>query len=113
MHEMSIAEGIRGIVDEAACAHQVHRISKITLEIGCFAGVEPAALLFAFDVVMRGSAAEGAICEIIALPARASCYDCGERVEITERLALCPLCGGGKLLADGGDEMRIKEMEVA
>lgn len=112
MHEMSIAEGIRSVVEDAARAHGFAHIARLRLEIGRFAGVEKRALEFAFDVVMRGSAAEGAVLEIIDLPGRALCYDCGETVEIAERLAPCPLCGGGRLLPQGGDEMRIKDMEV-
>ena len=33
-------------------------------------------------------------------------------IEIDDRLAPCPLCGGGRLLPEGGDEMRIRDMEV-
>ncbi|WP_339109210.1 hydrogenase maturation nickel metallochaperone HypA [Thioclava sp. GXIMD4216] len=113
MHEMSIAEGIRSVVEDAARANGVTQITKLRLEIGRFAGVEKHALEFAFDVVMRGSPAEGAVLEIIDLPGRAMCYDCMEEVEIMDRLDPCPRCGGGKLMPQGGDEMRIKDMEVA
>ena len=74
--------------------------------------VEKSALAFAFDVAMRGSPAEGARLEIIDLPGRALCHDCGETVEIGLRLAPCPRCGGGRLMPQGGDEMRIRDMEV-
>ena len=50
---------------------------------------------------------------MIDLPGRALCYDCMTTVDIAERLDPCPLCGGGKLIPNGGDEMRIKDMEVA
>jgi hydrogenase nickel incorporation protein HypA/HybF len=33
-------------------------------------------------------------------------------VAISARGAPCPRCGGVKLLVQGGDEMRLKEMEV-
>jgi hydrogenase nickel incorporation protein HypA/HybF len=33
-------------------------------------------------------------------------------VEIAARGAPCPRCDGAKLLVQGGDEMRLKEMEV-
>jgi hydrogenase nickel incorporation protein HypA/HybF len=49
---------------------------------------------------------------MIDLPGQALCYDCAQTVEIEDRLALCPLCGSGKLMPQGGDEMRIKDMEV-
>lgn len=112
MHEMSLCEGIRRIVDQAASAPDIARVTRVRLEIGRFAGVEKAALSFAWDVVMRGSKAEGAELLMIDLPGQAMCFDCMHRVEIMDRLDPCPDCGGGRLLPEGGDEMRIRDMEV-
>ncbi|NBZ88264.1 hydrogenase maturation nickel metallochaperone HypA [Stagnihabitans tardus] len=112
MHEMSLVEGIRSIVIDQAAAHGFTRVTRLRLEVGRFAGVEKPALSFAWDVAMRGSPAEEAELEIIDLPGQALCFDCGTTVEIADRLDPCPLCGGGKLLPQGGDEMRIKDMEV-
>lgn len=112
MHEMSLVEGIRTLIQDQARAHAFARVTVLRLEIGRFAGVEKPALEFAFDVVMRGSPAEGARLELIDLPGRAMCYDCMKAVEIVGRFDPCPLCGGGKLIPNGGDEMRIKNMEV-
>jgi len=88
------------------------RVKTVRLEIGRFSGVEKPALEFAFDVVMRGGAAEGARLEMIDVAGKAMCYDCLKDVEIEDRLAPCPECGGGRLMPVGGDEMRIKELEV-
>ncbi|GLK63790.1 MULTISPECIES: hydrogenase maturation nickel metallochaperone HypA [Paracoccus] len=112
MHEMSLCEGIRGIIEDQARRHGFSRVTRMRLEIGRFAGVEKAALSFAFDVVMRGSPAEGAALEMIDLPGRAMCFDCAEQVELDDRLSPCPLCGGGRLMPETGDEMRIRDMEV-
>jgi hydrogenase nickel incorporation protein HypA/HybF len=112
MHEVSICEGIRGVIEDQARAHGFSAVRRITLEIGAFAGVEKTALEFGFDAVMRGSIAEGARLEIVDLPGRAWCHDCAKMVEIAERLDPCPMCGGGQLLPEGGDEMRIRNMEV-
>lgn len=112
MHEMSLAEGIRSIVLDQARDHGFSRVTVLRLEIGRFASVEKPALEFAFDVVMRGSPAEGARLEMLDLPGQAMCYDCMKPVEIDHRLDPCPLCGGGRLIPQGGDEMRIKDMEV-
>jgi hydrogenase nickel incorporation protein HypA/HybF len=113
MHEMSLAEGIRSIVEDQARRHGFDRVRVVRLEIGRFAGVEKPALEFAFDVVMRGSPAEGARLEMIDLPGRALCYDCMTTVEIAARLDPCPICGGGKLIPNGGDDLRIRDLEVA
>ncbi len=113
MHEMSICEGIRSVIEEQAGIHGVEKIARVRVELGRFAGVEKEALHFAFEVVMRGSVAEGAELVTIDLPGPALCYDCMKTVEIDDRLAPCPDCGGGKLMPQGGDEMRIKDLEVA
>ena len=112
MHEMSLCEGIRQVIEEQARAHDVKAVKRVRVEIGRFSGVEKPALEFAFDVVMRGSVAEGATLEMIDLPGRAMCYDCVKEVEIGDRLAPWPDCGGGKLMPVSGDEMRIKDLEV-
>lgn len=112
MHEMSLCEGIRDIITDQARAHRFTRVTVLRLEIGKFAGVEKAALAFAFDVVMRGSPAEGARLEMIDLPGRARCHGCDTEVEIAERFSVCPLCGSARLMPQGGDEMRIKNLEV-
>jgi len=112
MHEMSLCEGIREVIEDQARRHRATRVTCVRVEIGRFAGVEKPALEFAFDVVMRGSPAEGARLIMIDLPGRALCYDCMKEVEIADRLDPCPDCGGGKLMPVGGDEMRIKDLEV-
>jgi hydrogenase nickel incorporation protein HypA/HybF len=112
MHEMSLVEGIRTIIEDQSRAHAFTRVTTLRLEIGRFAGVEKQALTFAWDVVMRGSVAEGARLDMIDLPGQAMCFDCAQAVTIDDRLDPCPLCGGGRLLPQGGDEMRIKDMEV-
>ena len=112
MHEMSLVEGIRVIIEDQSVTHAFTRVITLRLEIGRFAGVEKSALEFAWDVVMRGGPAEGAVLEMIDLPGQALCFDCNATVALDDRFDPCPLCGGGKLLPQGGDDMRIKDMEV-
>lgn len=112
MHEMSLCEGIRQVIETQLTGHEITRVKTVRVEIGRLAGVEKPALEFAFDVVMRGSVAEGATLEMIDLPGRATCFDCAAEVEIDNRLDPCPQCGSGKLMPQGGDEMRIKDLEV-
>jgi hydrogenase nickel incorporation protein HypA/HybF len=112
MHEMSLCEGIRQVIEDQARSHEISAVKRVRVEIGKFSGVEKPALEFAFDVVMRGSVAEGAVLEMIDLPGRAMCYDCIKEVDIDDRLAPCPDCGGGRLMPVAGDEMKIKDLEV-
>lgn len=112
MHEMSLCESIREVLTDEAQRHAFSRVRRVRLEVGRFACVEVEALRFGFDVVMRGSVAEGAELVIEEAPGLASCTDCGRTVEITDRLSTCPACGGEHLIPVGGDAMRIKDLEV-
>jgi hydrogenase nickel incorporation protein HypA/HybF len=113
MHEISLCESIREILEAQARAHDVRRISRVRLEIGRFAGVEKRAMQFAWDEVMRGSPAEGAELVMLDVPGRARCLDCGGEADMAVRFEPCPVCGGTRLLQTGGDEMRIKDLEAA
>jgi hydrogenase nickel incorporation protein HypA/HybF len=64
MHELGITRNIVSIVGQAA---RGRRVVRITLEIGALAAVEPRAIAFCFDVVARGTAAEGAVLDIVPL----------------------------------------------
>ncbi len=112
MHEMSLCEGIRGVIEDHTAGQNVQAVKRVRVEIGALAGVEKPALEFAWDVVMRGSLAEGATLELIDLPAQAMCYDCGALQTIKSRLDPCPTCGGSRLMPVSGDELRVKDMEV-
>jgi hydrogenase nickel incorporation protein HypA/HybF len=112
MHEMSICQSVVQILEEQSRTASFSKVKKVRLEIGCFAGVEPEALHFGFDAVARGTVAEGAALEIVELSGRAWCFDCSESFEVGDRLADCPRCGGSRLSVTGGDELRIKDLEV-
>ena len=113
MHEMSICEGVVQVLEEEAVRSDFRRVSKVRLEIGALAAVEPEALMFSFDVVARGTIADGAVLEILNVEAAAWCFDCCETVPIASRLDDCPTCKGSRLKPTSGDELRIKDLEVA
>lgn len=112
MHEMSLAEGILQVLEAESSKQGFSQVKTIYLEIGALAGVEISALEFAFEVVRRGTLAEHAQLEMIALPAQAWCMPCAQGVEIRQRFDACPQCGSYQLQVSSGDEMRIKELEV-
>ncbi len=110
MHEMSIAESVLGIVEESARRGGLSRVREVRLEIGRLAAVETEALRFCFDVVVRGSVAEGAALAIDDLPGTAWCFGCSRTVPVEARGDLCPRCGGSQLQVNGGTEMRVKDL---
>ncbi|MES9963433.1 MAG: hydrogenase maturation nickel metallochaperone HypA [Candidatus Sedimenticola sp. 20ELBAFRAG] len=113
MHEMSLCEGILQVLEDNAKEQGYSRVKTVWLEIGELSGVEIEAMRFGFDAVMRNSLADGAKLEIIRLPGQAWCMQCAKNVVVKQRFDECPDCGSYQLQVTGGDEMRIKELEVA
>jgi hydrogenase nickel incorporation protein HypA/HybF len=76
------------------------------------AAVLPEAVRFCFDVCARDTVVQGAVLETVETPARALCYD-GEREVAMERLiGRCP-CGSANLRIIAGEELKVREMELA
>lgn len=112
MHEMSICMSVVAALEEQAKVHSYTRVKAVWLEIGPLAGVEPESLIFCFDAATRGTLAENAKLEIVYTPLVAWCMSCSKNVNLANRLDTCPDCGGGELQITGGNELRIKSMEV-
>ena len=113
MHEMSLAEGVLQVIEDAAQRDHFSKVTTVWLEIGQLSGVEPQAMAFCFDAVTRGSVAEGARLEIVATPGVGWCMAGAKSVPMNEVFGECPDCGGYQLQVTGGTEMRVKELEVA
>jgi hydrogenase nickel incorporation protein HypA/HybF len=112
MHEMSLAESVREIVEETARANDALRVKSVRLEIGVLSLVEADAMRFAFDVVMRHSLAEGARLDIVETPGTAWCMRCSETVTIERRGDACPRCESHQLQVSGGDRLRVMDIEI-
>lgn len=68
MHELAIAQNI---VEKAAETAAGRKVRRITVEIGHDSCVSGEALTFSFGLVAEGTAAEGAMLDIRAVPGAA------------------------------------------
>ncbi len=109
---MSLCESVIQILQDNAEKQGFTRVKTVWLEIGELSGVEVEAMRFGFEVVSRGSLADGAALQIIDVPGTAWCMQCGKSVPVKQRFDACPNCGSYQLQVTAGDEMRIKELEV-
>ncbi len=112
MHELSICENIVSVIEEQAVEQSFGKVKTVRLEIGPLAGIELEALLFSFDVAAKGGVAENATLEVIEMPVIGLCISCSQSVEVKERYDPCPICGSFQVQITGGEELRIKELEV-
>jgi len=112
MHEMALCESVLGLIEEAARRERFSRVRTVVLALGALGHVAPEAMAFCFEAVSRGTIAEGATLKIERIPGRGWCPDCAREVPLDERFAACPECGGGHVTMTGGDDMRLRELEV-
>jgi hydrogenase nickel incorporation protein HypA/HybF len=72
----------------------------------------PDSLRFCYDVAIEGTPLNGSELKIIRTPGHSRCRDCGQKVEMHDMLACCT-CGSVNLdPPQGGDELKIKSMEI-
>lgn len=112
MHELSLCESLMKIVEEQGRSQGFAKVHVVRLEIGELSSVEPEAMIFCFSAVTRGTIAEGARLDIERAPGQAWCLACNKSVAVAERYAPCPECGGYDIRITGGEQMRIKDLEV-
>ena len=112
MHEMSLCESILQVIEDLAVKQSFSKVKQVRLEIGPLARVEVEAMHFCYSAVVKDSVADGSELEIIELPVKAWCMKCAMPVAIAARFEACPECGSYQVEITGGDELRIKDMEV-
>ncbi|MEI8037048.1 MAG: hydrogenase maturation nickel metallochaperone HypA [Verrucomicrobiota bacterium] len=114
MHELGIMEGTLALVQRHAQDHQARRVTRVVVRIGALAGVEPESLRFAFDVVSRGTLAEGATFEIEAVPVVIYCAGCQQEFagETDGFIFTCPTCGDLCGEIRRGRELELSRIEM-
>ena len=110
MHELAITENVVRTVCEAVGT--TARVARVRLAIGKLSGVVPDAVSFCFDVCAAGTPLEGARLEVEEIPARVRCRTCRAEELLDDNIPLCR-CGSADLDVLAGQELKIREVEVA
>jgi hydrogenase nickel incorporation protein HypA/HybF len=112
MHELSIAQGILDIIQNEAEKNAIERVSVVRLKLGKLTAVEPSSLSFCFELITKGTLAEGAKLEIDTIPITGRCAQCGREFTLEDPFCNCPVCQGLKIDILTGREFYICEIET-
>ena len=112
MHEMALAEGILDIALDYAKQNEAKAIREVGLLIGEMSGVEVESLTFSFDMLVKGTIAEGAELKIKNVPLMGKCSKCGREFHVEHYDFWCPECKDGVLKTISGREMKVEYLEV-
>lgn len=112
MHELAITQSILDIAQKAADEHGAKRVQSVRIMLGEYSGVVPQCIQYYFDVISKGTLAEGAVLDIRRLPVVIRCNSCGKESRIDRRHVACPLCASTDLKLIQGREFYIESLEV-
>jgi hydrogenase nickel incorporation protein HypA/HybF len=112
VHELSVCQALLAQVTEIATDHGASTVARIIVEVGPLSGVEPALLASAFEIVRAGSCAATATLLIETMAVTISCMSCGAESHTQPNRLLCAACGGYRTRVLGGDELRLRRVEL-
>jgi hydrogenase nickel incorporation protein HypA/HybF len=112
VHELGVASEILEVALSEADRHAAKKVTSIRLRVGVLRAIEPGNLSFLFEHLARGTAAEGALLEIVEEPVRVECEACGVSEEAPSFTLECPRCKGSGVSVTGGDSLSILSLDV-
>jgi hydrogenase nickel incorporation protein HypA/HybF len=113
MHELPITQGILDTALSAARQAGAQRVMAIDLVIGELSGIVDDSVQFYFDILSKGTPAQGAVLRFQRQPAQAVCLDCGYQYDAAPPLApFCPACASLRVQVTGGRQFLLESIEI-
>jgi len=113
MHEYAVTKNLIDIAVQEASKAGASRITEIRLVVGDLSSYVDESVQMYFDIISKGTPAEGARLSFTRIPAEFVCAECGLRFERKGRSFDCPDCGGpGSLDEEKGREFYVESIEV-
>jgi len=104
VHELSLVASVFEVLEEEARKHGAVRVVRVVLRVGVMSGVVPELLESAFETYKKGTIAETARLEIVPVPVKLRCPDCGGEAVREDTDFSCAGCGSrGIEIVEGRD----------
>ena len=107
MHELTVANEIIELTWQIAREHDLKKVSAVKVRIGALASIDPEALVFSFEIGVKGTSLDGCQLIIDQVPIRAKCTKCANEFELEELPWSCPKCHSADVRLIQGDELEI------
>jgi hydrogenase nickel incorporation protein HypA/HybF len=112
MHELAIAQAILERAQAASERNGGGRVTRIGLRIGAISGVEPDALSFGIEALVKGTPLEGVALEIDQPKRKLRCGACAHEFEPEGFAVACPACGNLASDCVAGRELDVTFFEI-
>jgi hydrogenase nickel incorporation protein HypA/HybF len=112
VHELSLVASIFEVLEEQARGHGPARVTAVVLKVGVLAGAVPDLLESAFETYKKGTRAERARLEIVAVPVKLRCPDCGGSTVREDTDFSCAACGSRRVEIVEGRDIVVERIEL-
>ncbi len=112
MHELSVTESLLEIALRHAEDAGAERVLRLNLVIGELSSIVDESVQFYWDIVSKDTIAEGAELHFERVHGTLRCLACGHTFPLSHRDFLCPNCGEGRVVAEGGNDFRLDSIEI-
>ena len=113
VHEVSLMQDTVIIAVKQAREAGAQRIHRVMMRVGALSGAVPETLEFAFEIVAKGTMAEGAVLEIEKVPVLCYCSTCAEEFEPADLVCECTRCARPSVEIRRGRELQLTSLEVS
>lgn len=113
MHEMSTMVRMVNLACEMVEKEGGGRLKSLTVSVGAMTGILPYYLKKYFPAASKGTFAEDAVLNVIEVPVKVKCMDCGKVYEPDKEYGRrCPGCGSirGHILS--GRDIVLDQVEI-
>jgi len=112
VHELSVTQNILEIALRHAEQAGASRITRLNLVIGDFSSIVDDSVRFYWDIISRGTIAEGAELCFERVPATLRCLSCQMTFSPNGQEFACPDCGSYQVMVIDGDQFYLDSIEV-
>ena len=112
MHELAVTEGLLQIILDQVQGSNVTRVYGVSLVIGDLASIVDESVQFYFDILSKGTVAEGAQLCVTRVVPEYGCRSCGFQSAERSQSYRCRACGAEDVFIGKGQEFYLDSIEV-
>jgi len=112
MHELGIANSLLEAIQAELLRHAGARVQRVGLRVGELSGVDPEALRFCFECLVKESPFEPLPLDIEFRPRQQTCRACDRTFPVVDYNTICPSCGDDGTECTSGTELELSYLEL-
>ncbi len=112
MHEYPVTRRILEVALKTAREKKAYKVNRVNLVIGELSGFIGESIQMYFDILSKGSPAEGAKITVKSIKPKLKCTSCGTHFEREGYSFTCPVCGKEGVLSETGREFYIESIDI-